>query len=83
MGVGFENTCERLYGWVYKILRLVNITADYRVVVVTAGCQSVVSQSDSRGWSIFDSYSTKLVLGSSGGIKFVILVEDFDNGGQS
>ena len=49
MGVGFENTCAvsekwnvsrvvpRLYGWVYKILRLVNITVEDRVVDVTLG----------------------------------------------
>ena len=49
MGVGFENTCAvsekwnvsrvipRLYGWVYKILRLVNITVEDRVVDVTVG----------------------------------------------
>ena len=49
MGVGFENTgavsekwnvsrvVPRLYGWVYKILRLVNITVEDRVVDVTLG----------------------------------------------
>ena len=42
-----------------------------------------VSQFDSSKWLIFNSTLTKFVLGGSGGIKFVILVEDFDTDSPS
>ena len=48
MDVGFENTCTvsgknisrvipRLYGWVYKALRLSPLAAEHSVVVIIAG----------------------------------------------
>ena len=40
-------------------------------------------QFDSPGRSAFNSRFTKFVLGTSGAIKFVILVEDSDTGGPS
>ena len=48
---------------------------------MTAVYKLGVAQLDSLGWSAFDSRFTKFVLGTSGGIKFVILVEDSDTGG--
>ena len=95
MVVGFENTSAisgkqnvsrvvpRLYGWVYKIIRLGNKTAEGSVVVVAAGYQSGESQVGSRGWSVFNSRFAKFVLGSIGSITFVILVDDSETGGPS
>ena len=52
MRVGFENTCiasgksnvskgiPRLYGWVYKTLRLFPLADEHSVVAMTAGSQS-------------------------------------------
>ena len=47
------------------------------------GDQPGGSESDSHGWSVFNVCSAKFVLGSSWGIKCVILVEDNDAGGPS
>ena len=56
MGVGFDNTCTvsrkwnvarvipRLFGWIYKSLRLAPFVVDHIVVVVTAGSQPKQSQ---------------------------------------
>ena len=52
-------------------------------MVETAAYKSGVSQVDSSKWSVFNSRIMKFVLGSSGGIKFVILVEDSDTRGPS
>ena len=52
-------------------------------MVVMEGDQPGGSESDSHGWSVFNVCSAKFVLGSSWGIKCVILVEDNDAGGPS
>ena len=49
-------------------------------MVVTGVYQPEVSQFDFCVCSVFNSSFTKFVLGSSGGIKFVILVEDSETG---
>ena len=54
-----------------------------RVAVVKVGYQLASFLFDSRGWPSFDSRFTKFVMGSSGDLKFVILVEDFGTGGPS
>ena len=75
MVVGFENTCTvsgkwnvskvipRLYGWVYKTLRL-------SPLAVTAASQSKQSQIESCGYPIFDFRFIKFLFIISGGIKF-------------
>ena len=63
--------------------RFANLTAEDSVVVLTAGYQSRVTQLGSRGRLVFNSRFTKLALGSSGEIQFVILVKDSDTGGPS
>ena len=73
----------RLYGCVYKILILANVKVAYRVVVVSAGFHSKVSQFVFRGRPLFDSRFTKFVLRSSGSIKFVMLFQNSDTGGSS
>ena len=61
MGVRFDNTCivsgkwnvswaiPRLYGQVYKTLRLSLLVVEHNVVVMTAGSQSRQSQIESYG----------------------------------
>ena len=58
-------------------------TDEDSVVVAVASYQPGVSPLGCRGWSLFGFRFTKFVLRSSGGTKFVILVEDSDNGGSS
>ena len=93
MGAWFENTYGVfgklnvswivLYGWVYKILRLVNIRAEDSVVLVTAGYLSIASQFYFREWLVFNSRFTKFVLESNWSIAFLILVEDTSTRNQS
>ena len=76
IGVGFGNTCAisgkwnisrvvpRLYGWLYKILRLPFITTEDGVMVATARYQIGVSQFNSRVWLVSNSRFTKFQLGS-------------------
>ena len=52
-------------------------------MVVNTGLPGRGDQFDSPWWLVFASRFTKFALGSSGGIKYVILVEDSDNGGPS
>ena len=73
----------RLYRSVYKIIRLISSIAADSEVVVTAVFQLDMLQFDFLGWSAFNSRFTNFVLGTSGGIKFVILVEDSDTSGPS
>ena len=54
--MGFDNTCTvsgkrnvsrvipRLYGWVYKTLRLFSLVVDYSVMVMSARLNSMGSQ---------------------------------------
>ena len=51
--------------------------------VVTSSYLPVVTQFDSRKWSVFDFRFMKVLLGRSGDIKFVILVEDCDTSRSS
>ena len=81
MGEGFENICTvsgkwnvpsvmpRLYGWVYKTLRLTPVVVEHSVVVMTAGSQSRRSQIESYEYPIFDSRFMKFLFRISGGIK--------------
>ena len=73
----------RLYRYVFKILRLINVKVAYSLVVVSAGFHSRVFQFVSRGRPVFDSHIRKFVLRSSGSIKFVMLFQDSDTGGSS
>ena len=73
----------RLYRSVCKIIRLISSIAADSEVVVTAVFQLDMLQFDFLGWSAFNSRFTNFVLGTSGGIKFVILVEDSDTSGPS
>ena len=73
----------RLYRSAYKINRLISSIAADSEVVVTAVFQLDMLQFDFLGWSTFNSRFTNFVLGTSGGIKFVILVEDSDTSGPS
>ena len=71
--MGFDNTCivsgrlnvlrviPRLYGWVYKILRLFPLVVDHSVVVITSGSLSKRLQIESYGWSIFDFWIPHLM----------------------
>ena len=45
----------RLYGWVYKILRLSPLLVKHSVVGIPVGSQSRRSQIESYGYPIFDS----------------------------
>ena len=56
-----------------------SVAAEDSIVVVTIGNQSGGPQYDSRGWLILDSRFIIFMFSSSGGIKFVILVEDSDS----
>ena len=49
------------------------------IVVVTIGNQSGRPQFSSRAWPILDSRFIIFMFSGSGGIKFVILVEDSDS----
>ena len=62
-----------------KILRLSSVAVEDSIVVVTIGNQSGKPQFDSRGWSILDFCFIIFMFSSSGGMKFVILVEDSDS----
>ena len=82
IGLKFENTwtvswkgnisrvISRLYGWVYKTLKLSPLAVEHSVVVTTAGSQSRRSQIESYGYPILDSRFIKFVFRISGGIKF-------------
>ena len=73
----------RLYRSVYKIIRLAKSIAVDSEVVVTAVFQLLMTRFVSPRWSAFNPRFKKLVLGTSGSIKFVILVEDSDTGRPS
>ena len=73
----------RLSRSVYKIIRLAKSIAVDSEVIVTAVFQLLMTRFVSPGWSAFNSRFKKLVLGTSGSIKFVILVEDSDTGRPS
>ena len=91
MGVGFDNTCTvsgkwnisrvipRLYGWVYKTLRLSLLAVRHSVVVMTSGFQWRRSQIESYQFSV--PVLSNLCLESVGAKNFKILVEDSDAGG--
>ena len=76
---GFSKT---LWMGIYNIETL-QLKRRSSIVVVTAGFQEDLALFVSPRWSVFDSQFTKFMLGSSWGITFVILVEDFDTGGPS
>ena len=73
----------RLYGCVYKILRLTKVKVAYSVVVVSVDYHSRIFQLVPRRRAVFDTRFTKLVLRSNGSIKFVMLFQDSDTGGLS
>ena len=62
-----------------KILWLFSVAAEDSIVVVTIGNQSRGPQFDSRQWPILDSRFIIFMFSSSGGMKFLILVEDSDS----
>ena len=84
MQVGFYISCTvlgkwnvsrvipRLYGWVYKILRLFTFVFDHSVVVVTAGSLSWRAQTESYEYPC-DSHFMKFVLRISGSHKILKL----------
>ena len=59
--------------------RLFAVAAEESIVVVTSGNQSGGPQIDSREWPILASRYIIFMFSSSGGMKFVILVEDSDS----
>ena len=79
MGMGFDKTCTvsekrnvskvipRLYGLVYKTLRLSPLVVEHSVVVVTPNPQSRRYQIESYGYPIFGFCFMKLVFRISGG----------------
>ena len=73
----------RLYGWVYKTLRLSLLVVKHSVVVMTAGSQSRQSQIESYVLPIFDSSFKRFVFRISGSIKFWDPVEDSNTGSLS
>ena len=60
----------RLYGWLYKILRLSLFSGWTCVVVIAAGSQSTRSWIESNGQPIFDYHFNKFEFGINGDIKF-------------
>ena len=65
MGVGFDNTCTvlgkwnvfrvilRIYGWVYKTLRLSPLVVEHSVVIMSARLNPMSSQfSNSALWNL-------------------------------
>ena len=90
-GVGFENICtvsgkynvsrvvQRLYGWIYKIIRPFSTTGEDGIVAVTIGNQHGRPQFDTCAWPILDACFITFMFSSSGDMKFVILVEDSDS----
>ena len=71
--------CSKTLWMVVKILWLLSVAAEDSIVVVTSGNQSRGPQFDSRQWPILDSRFIKFLFSNSGGIKFLILVEDSDS----
>ena len=73
----------RLYGYVYKILRLNHVKVEFRIMVVSADFHSWITQFASRGRLLFDSlrFSTIFSLRRSGSIKFMVLFQDSDTSG--
>ena len=61
------------------MLWLFAVAAEESIVVVTSGNQSGGPQIDSREWPILASRYIIFMFSSSGGMKFVILVEDCDS----
>ena len=60
-------------------MSLFSVSGEDSIVVVTIGNQSGGLQFDSSGWQILDSRFIIFMFSSSGGLKFVILVEDSDS----
>ena len=64
--------------------RLSPLVIEHSAVIMSAGSHSRRSQIEYHGWSIFDSRFTKFVFrtsgGGEGGITFLDLTEDSDNG---
>ena len=90
MGMGFDNTCAvsgkwnaskvipRLYGWVYKTLRLSPLVVEYSVVVMSTRLNLMGSQ-----FSIPVLWNLCSVFRISGGINCWDPVQDSDTGGPS
>ena len=70
MLLGVSRVIPRLYGWVYKTLRLSPLAVEQSAVVMTAGSQSRRSQTECYGQPIFYFCFFEFVFGTSGGIKF-------------
>ena len=60
-------------------MSLFSVSGEDSIVVVTIGNQSGGLQFDFSGWQILDSRFIIFMFSSSGGLKFVILVEDSDS----
>ena len=71
--------CSKTLWMGIKILWLFSVAAEDSIVVVTIGNQSGGPQFDSRQWPILDSRFIIFMFSSSGGMKFLILVEDSDS----
>ena len=75
--VKYLQGCSKTLWMGIKILWLFSVAAEDSIVVV--GNQSGGPQFDSRQWPILDSRFIIFTFSSSGGMKFLILVEDADS----
>ena len=71
--------CSKTLWMGIKILWLFSVAAEDSIVVVTIGNQSGGPQCDSRQWPILNSHFIMFMFSSSGGMKFLILVENSDS----
>ena len=71
--------CSKTLWMGIKILWLFSVAAEDSIVVVTIGNQSGRSQFDSHQWPILNTRFIIFMFSSSGGMKFLILVDDSDS----
>ena len=71
--------CSKTLWMGIKILWLFSVAAEDSIVVVTIGNQSGGCQFDFCQWPILNSCFVIFMFSSSGGMKFLILVEDSDS----
>ena len=95
IGLRFDNTCTvsgkktvsrvilRLYGLVYKTLRLSPLFLEHSVVVMTAGSVSRRSKIEFYGQPVFNFRFMKFVFRIGEGMKIWDQVADSDTGGPS
>ena len=71
--------CSKTLWMGIKMLWLFSVPAEDSIMVVTICNQSGGRQFDSRQWAILNSRFIIFMFSSSGGMKFLILVEDSDS----